>query len=266
MSLRPSPQRLRIAALTFLCGLALTRACAPATPEATPAARASGVQVVSPAGPPEATSCRPAEFADEGWRARSAALESWKHRASGCPLELDYDALDAQLIGEAKVMPLASGRVLAAAGRTVYMLDHVGRGQAEWRHTEPQPIIDVEYVAATDLVYATAGDNQLLILDASTGRQLHRESRQGRGGFGRTLAYGKDLCLVADDNSGYRAAEDFTPPVSDGVTAWRGTKMLWHRELPPDAELRVDGERIFAVTKTGSRVLLTAIRPPADPR
>lgn len=263
MNLKPNRNRLRIAALTFLCGLALNWAFNPAAPEMTSTTDAGTLRSVEP---PAATSRKPAGLEDEVKYVGPFTLATGEYPTSGFPLELDYSALDAQLLSESKILPLPSGRILAAAGNTVYMLGGTGTGQTAWSHTEPQPIFDVEYVAATNLVYVTAGDNQLLILDAWAGRQLHRESRQGRSGFKQTVAYGRDVCLVTDDNSGYRAAEDFIPPMSDGVTAWRGTKMLWHRELPPDAELRVSGDRIFAVTKTRSRVLVTELNPPPASR
>jgi len=51
-------------------------------------------------------------------------------------------------------------------------------------------------------------------------------------------------------------------PVQDGVTAWRGTRMLWHVETPPDAELRVVGSKIYVVTKTRDRILVKEIKVP----
>jgi hypothetical protein len=193
----------------------------------------------------------------------SAAGEGWKHRHSGFPLGLDYARLDADELAEAKVEPVAGGRVLVAAGGRLTAFEG---GRPVWTHEEGGDIYDFAYVAARGLVYATAIDNNFFILDARTGRELYRESRNGRAGFGRTVAFGEDLCLVTDDNSGYRWREDFIPPMSDGVSAWRGTTMLWHRELPPDAELRVSGGRIFAVTRTSSRILVKEITPPAAPR
>lgn len=253
MNLKPNRHRLRAAALTFLCGLTLNWALRPATPESRPALSGETTQTTPPT--------RTEQVLD--WAA-SPKGEEWKHRMNGVMLRLDYAALSPQLLAEAKVEPLPSGRVLVAADDTLYMLD--AGGEKLWEHREEQPIFDFAHVAATGLVYATAGDGNLLILEAWTGRLLLRETRNGRAGFGQTLAYGKDMCLVADDNSGYRSSEDFIPPMSDGVTAWRGTKMLWHQTLPPDSELRVAGGRIFAVTKTSERVLVKEITPPAAPR
>jgi hypothetical protein len=42
--------------------------------------------------------------------------------------------------------------------------------------------------------------------------------------------------------------------------------MIWHEKLPPDAELRVGGGRIIAVTRTRERILVTGITPPAAAR
>ena len=48
-----------------------------------------------------------------------------------------------------------------------------------------------------------------------------------------------------------------------GITAWRGTKRRWHREFPPDADLFVKGERIYAVSKTTTSIYVKEIEPPA---
>jgi hypothetical protein len=264
MKLKPNQNQLRAAALTFLCGLTVNWALKPAAPDGAPAPPSAMKQPppFTPAAP-----CPPAEPEGAHGRAdrgQSPKGEEWKHLMNGVSLGLDYEALSEQEVAEARVTPLASGRVLAAAGDTLSMFDAAGR--KVWEHRESQPIFDFAHVAATGLVYVAAGDNNLSILEARTGRERHRETRNGRGGFGQTVAYGRDLCLVTDDNSGYRHSEDPFTPMGDGVTAWRGTKMVWYRELPPDSELRVSGQRIFAVTKTGSRVLVKEITPPPDAR
>lgn len=263
MKLKPNRNRVWAAALTFLCGLTLNWVLKPAPADGAPARPPEVAQAPTllPAAP-----CPTAEAEGYPDWGQSPEGEEWKYRTGGLPLQLDYAVLTSSEIAEAKVLPLASGRVLAAAGNTLYLLDGARPGRAVWRHTEPQPIFDFEHVAATGLVYVTAGDNHLLILEARTGRVLRRVSRNGAAAFGRTVGYGEDVCLVTEDNSGYRSAHDITPPMSDGVSAWRGTKMLWHRELPPDSELRVSGERVFAVTKISSRVLVKEITPPPAAR
>jgi len=46
------------------------------------------------------------------------------------------------------------------------------------------------------------------------------------------------------------------------ITAWRGTEALWSLEFPPDAELVVNRDRIFAVTKTDKSIYVSEIIPP----
>lgn len=238
-----------VAALAFACGAGLAYACKPA-PRAKPAA------------PPAAVTS--AEFSSEEYEAR-LALAEWKNEHGGSPLPSDDPEPVWRRMLEAQVVILPSGRTLVGADDTLYMLDAGKR--VVWKHEVSQWIIDFAHVPATGLVYVTAGDNNLFILDAATGRVLHNESRNGRAGFGVAMPYGDDVCLVADDFSGYRADyEGGYEPMQDGVTAWRGTRALWHVDVPPDAELQVVGSRIFAVTKTKSRILVKEIEVPKGKR
>jgi hypothetical protein len=50
--------------------------------------------------------------------------------------------------------------------------------------------------------------------------------------------------------------------ITDAVTAWRGTEVLWSRDFPPDAELVVRGDKIYAVTKTDKSIYVREIIPP----
>lgn len=251
----------RAAAVTFICGAALTAALKPA---AEPRPRPAATREAAAVSPPQWVAPAPPLVVDELDWGQSAAGQEWKRRNNGHSLGLDYRGLSPQALDEAKVEALPSGGVLVAAGNTVSMFDDAGG--FVWRHKEPQPIFDFAYVEGPGLVYVTAGDGQMFILEAWTGRELHRESRNGRAGYGQVVPFGKDQCLVADDNSGYRSAENYIPTMSDGVSAWRGTKMLWRERLPPDAELRVGGGRVFAVTKTRSRILVKEIFPPGGAR
>jgi hypothetical protein len=60
----------------------------------------------------------------------------------------------------------------------------------------------------------------------------------------------------------YREKDRNIPPMNDGITCWRGTKALWHQDFPPDAELVVNGGKIFAVTKTKTALYLNEIHVP----
>lgn len=252
-----------VAALAFACGALLVHALRREPPTNTASAYAVSPlpcdTVAATLVPAEAASCEE----EEG---DTPEMEAWKDRHGGTRLGLDYDSMPSWAKpSDSKVVALPSGRTLAALGGALYLLGTDGR--AVWKLDAPQTVFDFAYVGATGLVYVTAGDNNLMILDAATGRVLRSESRNGRAAFGVTIPYDDDACLVTDDFSGYR---DFyygdSQPMRDGVAAWRGTKMLWRVEIPPDAELQVVGSRIFAVTKTSYRVLVKEIKTPQGKR
>ena len=254
---------LLVAALAFVCGAALVYALRRAPqpkPAASPAVPAMPCAAVAP---PVVTETVTASYDEEEWD--TPELQEWKNRNNGVPLPLDYDPLPSgSKLSASKVVILPSGRTLAAAGNGLYMLD-AGR-RVVWKYEVTQEVYDFAYVRATGLVYVTAQDNNFIILDAATGRELFVNSRQGRGGYGAVLPYGEDVCLVMDALAGYRSdyrgVEASRPPMQDGVTAWRGTRMLWQVAVPPDAELQLVGSKIYAVTKTRTRILVREIKVP----
>lgn len=48
----------------------------------------------------------------------------------------------------------------------------------------------------------------------------------------------------------------------DQLEAWCGLKRLWEIEIPPEAEIRLAGKRIFAVTKTEKGIYIKELFPP----
>ena len=252
-----------VAALAFACGAGLAFALkrGPQTLPAAPAATA-------PAAPPTncADAAPPAQEDDEEESEEPPGLQEWKNRNSGTPLPLDYEqALEWGNLSESKVVVLPSGRTLAAAGYTLYTVGADNR--VVWKYEVPQWVNDFAYVEATGVVYVTAGDNFMGILDAGTGRELAHVSRNGSAGFGRVIPYGNDEALVMDEFDGYRTGPEVgIQPMPDGVTAWRGTRMLWRRDVPPDAELQVVGPKVYAVTKTENRILVREIKVPQGRR
>lgn len=182
-------------------------------------------------------------------------LNGWKLPLGSEPLP-DYE------INAVKVIPISSGGFLTEAGDILYRFNSQRR--VVWQYDISEPLFDFDVVESTGLVYGTAGDNIMFILDLASGKELGGESRNGRAGFGEVKAYGKDECLITDNFRGYRDGfpAEFEP-MQDGITAWRGTRELWHRKFPPDAELVVKGKRIFAVTKTKTTVYIKEIFPPS---
>ena len=188
---------------------------------------------------------------------------------NGTRIELDYDtgvmsgdipwAVDA-----AKVTPLKGGDVLVNLGDSLYRLNR--QQHVVWRHPTAQTVFDYAYVESTNLVYGTAGDNIMFILNATTGKVESSDSRNGSAAYGVAVKYGDDMCLVTDNFVMYREKfrGDKIAPMNDGITCWRGTKILWHLDFPPDAELVVSGKRILAVTKSKKAIYVNEITPPQN--
>jgi outer membrane protein assembly factor BamB len=247
-----------VAALAFACGAGLAYGLKAGRRPPKRAAPTSAA--AAPANcPPAAVYSAPPTTADEyGW-GDSAELQEWKNRHSGTPLPLDYGP-DWNKFEEPKVVVLRSGRMLAATGEALYMLDEKKR--VVWEYPVTQWVVDFAYAEATGLVYLTAGDNNLFILDGATGQVLHANGRNGSAGYGAVIPYGDDACIVMDAFAGYRAGHAVSDPTPDGATAWRGTRMLWHVDVPPDARLQVAGSRVYAVTKTKTRLLVRELKVP----
>ncbi|HET6975537.1 MAG TPA: hypothetical protein VFI24_04390 [Pyrinomonadaceae bacterium] len=182
-------------------------------------------------------------------------------KLNGWKLPQDGESLSHDDINAAKIIPISSGGLITGAGTTLSRFDSQKR--VVWQYEVPQWLIDFDVVESTGLVYGTAGDNIMFILDLSSGKELKSISRNGSAAFGEVKAYGTNECLVTDAFGVYRekGPRDMEP-MQDGLTGWRGTRELWHIDFPADAELIVKGKRIFAVTKTKTSVYIKEIFPP----
>jgi len=192
-----------------------------------------------------------------------------RSQVNGKRLPLAYNKLrkgeERRQMSEAKVVFLSDGRIVAGLGDTLYMLDSDKR--VEWKHKCSWILWDFAVVESTGLVYGGAGDGVMFILDASTGRELYHRGQNGKANHTRVLPFGNDVCLVINSMEGYRSAldewslgkVDMIEP--DFIVAWRGTEVLWSSEFPPDAELMVKGDKIYAVTKTDKSIYVREIPP-----
>jgi hypothetical protein len=188
-----------------------------------------------------------------------------KDESNGAKLPLKYKCLDEGAPDPVQFLPLPSGQMLVGICDALYMLDSQRR--ITWKYTVPQMLFDFTFIESTGLIYGTAGDNTMFILEASSGKQLVFDSRNGRAAYGVVKSYGNDQCLITDNFAGYREVtrdSPSIPPMKDGITAWRGTKVLWHTDFPPDADLVVNGSRILAVTKSKDGVFVKEIEIPEE--
>lgn len=189
---------------------------------------------------------------------------------NGQKLNISYKARFESDFAQAKATPLSTGQLLVGIGDALYMLDE--ERQTKWKHEVPQWLNSYAVVESTGLVYGTAGDNNMFVLEAATGRVLYRNSRNGRAAYGQVVPYGEDGCLITDDFSGYRHNWDELRTIpgmiavdtwKDGISYWRGTEMVWHRDFPPDSEVLVKGRRIYAMTRTNANIYISEIAVPA---
>jgi hypothetical protein len=186
---------------------------------------------------------------------------------NGTKLKLEYDSWGMEgdvpyMIDEAKLTPSRDGGLLVHIGNTLYKLD--GNYQIVWKHRQTQIIFDYALVEATNLIYGTAGDNVMFILNATDGKKVYSNSRNGSAAYGVVQNYGNDMCLVTDNFAIYREKGRGAniEPMKDGVTCWRGAEGLWSQDFPPDAQLIVNGNRILAVTKTKTGIYVNDIGVP----
>lgn len=191
-------------------------------------------------------------------------------KLNGRRLPLQYDGLrkgsERSLLEEAKVLPLSGGRLLAGLGDTLYMLDQ--RKHVAWKYKPSWILWDFAVVESTGLVYGAAGDGIMFILDDSTGKCLLSDFQNGRANHLQVVPFGEDMCLINNSMAGYRDALDewafgeTSMIETDEITAWRGTEVLWSLDFPPDADLVVRGDKIYAVTKTDKSIYVREIIPP----
>jgi hypothetical protein len=182
----------------------------------------------------------------------------YKCMDQGCEC-LGENQLDQEETTDAKMLVLPGDRMLVGICDTLFELD--ANYREVWHHTVPAALIDFAFIEVTGLVYVTSLDNCMFVLDASTGKVLVRNSRNGSMAYGQVMPYLDDICLVADDNSMYRSKLN-DPNINDSLTAWRGTETLWSIDLPPGAIPVASGSRILALTTSKKGAFLREIPVP----
>ena len=142
---------------------------------------------------------------------------------NGSRLNLDYGygamVVDVPFsINAAKFTAIDDGSILVNLGDALYRLDRQKR--IVWKNYLGEPIFHYAYVNSTNLIYGTAGDNSMFVMDASNGKVLASNSRNGSAWYGVAKKYGDDMCLVTDNFRWYRERDwhDKLEPMKDGIT------------------------------------------------
>src|SRR5262249_6550750 len=120
----------------------------------------------------------------------------------GAELSIEPECLDDDETNEIQDIALPSGQTLVGVCNLLLMLD--AEKNVVWQYAVPQMLFDFAYLQSTGLIYGTAGDNNMFILEASSGKELVRHSRNGSAAYGRVKQYGNEMCLITDNNWGYR--------------------------------------------------------------
>jgi hypothetical protein len=250
-------ERVVAAIFTFTLGVVLGAVAVKTRPH-------SEASVTTAVDPPPPINCPSSTSKDSEESCFELIDDNYFHpKLNGWEIPLSNEPLSEDEIAGVKVIPLSKGRSLVGAGDSLIMFDSQKRVIWEYGLGEI-PLIDFDVVETTGLVYGTAGDNIMFILNLSSGKERKSIGRNGSAAFGQVRAYDKDLCLITDNFWGYRnkLPDPTFEPMKDRLTAWRGTQRVWEVDFPPDAELIVRGKKIFALTRTKTKVYLKEVFRP----
>jgi hypothetical protein len=75
------------------------------------------------------------------------------------------------------------------------------------------------------------------------------------------LPYTQNQYLVIE-TSAYFRQNKASKNMPDELALWQDDKVLWTAPIPPDAEVRVVGDKILAVEKKGEGVIIREVVPP----
>jgi hypothetical protein len=177
-------------------------------------------------------------------------------------LELFADNDDAEL-GIVDFQPLSSDRVLVSVSDTLFLLN--AKKEVVWQtyiDMVAPPIVD-----STGAIFGIRSDLGHFSVNAKTGKvtAFGRDIAGTHAYYTQIKPYKGDQYLVVENMQFYRDGNLCYPkcPMSnDRLYAWMSQKMLWSTDFPPNAELHVWGEKIFALTKQKGSVIVQEVEVP----
>lgn len=153
---------------------------------------------------------------------------------------------------------ISPDRLLVTVCNTLYMLDSKKNVVWKWS-TEAASIVDQPIIDSTGTIYVIALDMIWVALDAATGKEKwNRNGVVGRTRASQIKAYKDDMYLVVEDMSGIRNGPS-DDSIKDGLLLCKGREILWKKEFPIDAVLKVWGDKILAVSYSKDGVKITEI-------
>jgi hypothetical protein len=164
-------------------------------------------------------------------------------------------------LGQAEFTFVPPDRVLATVGDTLYMLD--SKNQVIWKETVGD-VVGQPFVMPEGLIHVmTVQDKLHLVLDGKTGKTLkcidcHTTARSN---FIQMLPYTQNQYLVVESSALLpRNKEPVNRP--DTLTLWQGERVIWSTSIPPDAQIRVAGDKILAIEKHLAGIILREVIVP----
>ncbi|HEY0083168.1 MAG TPA: hypothetical protein VGB61_10285, partial [Pyrinomonadaceae bacterium] len=102
-----------------------------------------------------------------------------------------------------------------------------------------------------------------LVLDGKTGKTLKCIDCQTTAGsnFRQMLPYTQNQYLVVESSALLRRNK-VSGNRPDTLTLWEGEKVIWSTSIPPDARIRVAGDKILTIEKHMAGIILREVIVP----
>ena len=181
-------------------------------------------------------------------------------KKSGLELFADNNAAE---LGIVDFRPLSPDRVLVSVGDTLFLLN--GKKEVVWEtyiDMVAPPIVD-----STGAIFGIRSDLGQFSVNAKTGEitPFGRDIGGTHAYYTQIKPYKGNQYLVVENMQFYRDGNlcyPKCPMANDRLYLWSGRKMLWSTDFPPNAELHVWGEKIFALTKQKGSVIVQEVEVP----
>ncbi|HEV2798899.1 MAG TPA: hypothetical protein VGW12_00280 [Pyrinomonadaceae bacterium] len=181
----------------------------------------------------------------------------------GLELKSSDDLEDKLRIVDFKQIP--PDRMLVSVNDTLYLLN--AKKEIIWVSDQIVDMVAAPIVDSTGGIYGIGGDLKHFSVNSRTGEVNYfgRDVAGSHSYYTQIKPYKNDQYLVIENMQFYRDRNLCYPQCpmrNDNLYAWRGEKLLWSTEFPPNAKLQVWGDRILAVAEKKNSVMVQEISVP----
>jgi hypothetical protein len=160
-------------------------------------------------------------------------------------------------------LAISSSQVLIKVDDDIYLLN--ANKQILW-HTPRMDLIRQLIVDSRGRVFFIGVDMAQGTIDLSNGEvRFFGKDRpaSGRNYFSQIVSFNDGQYLVVESYHTYRdTCHNCTGFNYDNLTCWDSDKLLWEQKIPPDAQIRVLGNKILALVKTRDGVVVHDVNVP----